>query len=282
MSSRWLIGTDLDGTLLHHDGKSSKYARSVFRQLHKRGHVIVLASGRHWDTMTQVARDVGVPCYLVASNGAWIGTDDGSVLAEQTLTSSVARIVGRVLENTATAVIVTMDDRRVILDTSHPQQVRRFPWPTSPVSSVANEKIFKLTVTMEDGMMGEIFPLLKDNLGDAVLLARTDNQTIDINALGVSKGQALGLLCDRLDIPISRTVAFGNEMNDATMLQTVEIGVAVADANEALAPYADVWTESSNDDGVAKWLHTFFDVNPKSEEESGDLYEDSRPWTTRT
>ena len=70
-----------------------------------------------------------------------------------------------------------------------------------------------------------------------------------------SKGIALKKLADYLNIPISQTVAIGNDNNDLSMIQAAEIGVAVANATNELKKAVNYITTSNDDDGVAKFIN---------------------------
>ena len=69
-----------------------------------------------------------------------------------------------------------------------------------------------------------------------------------------SKGIALEKLAEYLNIPMSQTVAIGNDNNDLSMIQMAGIGVAVENATSELKKVANYITNSNDDDGVAEFL----------------------------
>lgn len=77
---------------------------------------------------------------------------------------------------------------------------------------------------------------------------------IELNAASANKGDALLTLCERLEIDPAETVAFGDGSNDSSMLRAAGLGVAMANAVEAVKAVADVVTVSNNEAGVAKVL----------------------------
>ncbi|MFB5190210.1 HAD family hydrolase [Alicyclobacillus fastidiosus] len=259
MTTRWLISTDLDGTLLHPDGRPSQRAKDVFARLHEAGHVIVLASGRHWDHMVDIASFLDVPCYVVASNGAWIGRPDGQSFVSRLIAVEYVEKLERAMRGLPAVVIVTTKDDRLILRSGDPVVRERETWSAKVVDSIGDADIYKLTVMMDESVMDQVQLRLQQAFaGEPLAFARTDERTVDINAAGTSKGQAISVLADRLGIAKGHTIAFGNEMNDAGMLSTAGIGVAVKDANPDLLAYADTRTHASYEDGVAAWLEAFF------------------------
>ena len=79
---------------------------------------------------------------------------------------------------------------------------------------------------------------------------------IELNAASANKGDALLTLCAQLGIDPAETVAFGDGSNDSSMLRAAGIGVAMANAVDAVKAVADIVTASNNDSGVAKVLET--------------------------
>ena len=77
----------------------------------------------------------------------------------------------------------------------------------------------------------------------------SEEHIVEIVASGVSKGAALGWLCDYLGIDQARSVAFGNGGNDIEMLEAAGDGVALCNSQPGVAPHADHLTAWDNDHG---------------------------------
>lgn len=69
-----------------------------------------------------------------------------------------------------------------------------------------------------------------------------------------NKAHSLGLVCDRLGIPMAQAAAFGDDLIDIPMMRTAGLGVAVANANPEVFKVADEICPSNDDDGVAQWI----------------------------
>jgi hypothetical protein len=79
-------------------------------------------------------------------------------------------------------------------------------------------------------------------------------QNFELQAAGVSKGFALGWLCEHLGIDLADAVAFGDAENDVSMLEVAGDGVAVANAIPHVLAVADHVTLDCNHAGVASYL----------------------------
>jgi len=90
----------------------------------------------------------------------------------------------------------------------------------------------------------ELFP-------DLVATTSVSNN-IEINSVNAGKGKALLALAGHLGIEREDTVAFGDGLNDAEMLQMAGWGVAMQNADPAVKAVADEICDSNNNAGVAK------------------------------
>ena len=78
---------------------------------------------------------------------------------------------------------------------------------------------------------------------------------INIVESTVSKGNAIKQLCNILNVNISDTIAFGDDLNDLSMLQTVGYGVAMGNSCEKLKKVAKEIITDNNTPGIASILH---------------------------
>lgn len=80
---------------------------------------------------------------------------------------------------------------------------------------------------------------------------------IEVNALGVNKGIGLLKLGELLGIKREEIMACGDGMNDLEMIREAGLGVAMANAVQAVKDAADFVTDSNEKDGVAKAIEMF-------------------------
>ncbi|MGO3797479.1 MAG: HAD family hydrolase [Pauljensenia sp.] len=78
--------------------------------------------------------------------------------------------------------------------------------------------------------------------------------TCEILLSGVDKGSALVGLAEHLRIPLTRTVAIGDSVNDIEALGAAGIGVAMGNASPAVQEVADLVTDDIDEDGLAHAL----------------------------
>lgn len=68
-------------------------------------------------------------------------------------------------------------------------------------------------------------------------------------------------LCQQPGADPAETMAFGDGLNDATMQQTAEVGVAISNATLSVKNTTDFITDTNNHDGFAKVCSTFVWTN---------------------
>ncbi len=77
---------------------------------------------------------------------------------------------------------------------------------------------------------------------------------IEINSAGVNKGAALCALAAYLDVPMDCVAAFGDNLNDLSMLTTAGISVAMSNGLREVIDQSKYVTSTNNDCGVARFL----------------------------
>ena len=83
-------------------------------------------------------------------------------------------------------------------------------------------------------------------------IVRSAPNNIEVSDTTATKGGALTWLCDYLGIPAADAVAFGDNINDISMIEAAGCGVAMKNAEPDDIAAADIVAESCDDDGVAK------------------------------
>ena len=74
---------------------------------------------------------------------------------------------------------------------------------------------------------------------------------------GTSKGRAVKVLADILNINREEVMCLGDSENDLSMIEFAGLGVAMGNAEEFLKEKADYITDTNENDGVAKAIEKF-------------------------
>lgn len=269
-----LVASDVDGTLLDPVERITDRTRGVIQRVLADDVPFVLVSGRPPRWIPRVARQAGISGYAVCANGAAV-YDIG---ADEVLT--VEEIPAVTLHDVATAVTAALPEVRIAAERTSVgrDQVKPFaiepefrnPWgnPTgetdapdvAPRAEVLGRAATKLLLRhrgMTSQQMAQVVTELLSG-GDLEVTYSSNSGLIEISAAGVTKASGLAWVCEHLDVPANKVVAFGDMPNDVPMLTWAGHGVAMANAHADLLAVADEVTAPNSEDGVAQVLERWF------------------------
>ncbi|MFB9055679.1 Cof-type HAD-IIB family hydrolase [Mariniflexile ostreae] len=105
-----------------------------------------------------------------------------------------------------------------------------------------------------------LYKSLEQECSDHIMLYRSKPTYIEISHKSISKKTAIEVLLKTCypHIALEQVIAFGDNYNDVDMLKSVGLGIAVANANEAVMQVAKKVTDTNKNDGVAKAIQELF------------------------
>jgi len=256
-----IIATDLDGTIIPFDGHISKRTIDVFTKAHNLGIHIFFITGRppRWMNEVREAFSFGTG---VCGNGAvifdfhkneileeWLISVEDLTKATQTLRSSMPSAVFAV-ENHAgfhreQKYLARWD--LGIDDAGSAQIEEHFDQPAMKflVRSVNHELSSDEMLKIAQKELKGIATATHSNSSESLL---------EISAIGVSKGETLAKLAQRLDISAADVITFGDNPNDISMLEWSGRSYAMATAHPDAQAAAKSIAPECDDDGVAQIL----------------------------
>lgn len=264
-----LIALDLDDTLLTADLNITPDTISALQKAAKMGIYIVLCSGRTENAILPYVRKLeiaGLPQgrFLIAMNGSSIYDMH---LRQQIFSKSV--------EPSVLQFVFSECQKRNL-----PAQVYS---PSTIYASEDNEwtqvdaKLCSLKLEIVDDFMEflknphakmvipgdpavlqEFQAFLKKEIGDKAVIFISKPYFLEIMPLNAGKGEAIEWLASHLNLPVEKTMAFGDSMNDESMILKTGFGVAMCNGMEAIKNEADFVTDFDNEhDGIARFLEKF-------------------------
>ena len=96
-----------------------------------------------------------------------------------------------------------------------------------------------------------------DTYGENTAQVRSQRFYYEIMPKGLSKGNSLLEIAKYYNIDQKDIIAFGDELNDETMIEVAGTGVAMGNAVEKIKEIADYITLSNDEDGIADYLEKF-------------------------
>ncbi|MGN1164035.1 MAG: HAD family hydrolase [Candidatus Ornithospirochaeta sp.] len=250
---------DIDETL--YDNSTCRFPSDTvgaLSSLQKLGHVVVVATGRPPCKAKEIYGAGIRPDFLITNNGHCILDKDGDVFWERRVDKNLGiEITDYSLDNglgliwsyhdkiyiysMCEAFLHILDRNMPFLGSMEPCGIHLEKNPLGGCIGAEKEKID----AFRDKFRGRMDVVgINDKYGDLVLA-------------GASKFEALKMLLSYLSIPISATMAFGDNNNDEEMLNGCGIGVCMGNGTEDLKRSADYVTTGVGERGIVNALEHF-------------------------
>jgi len=255
-----LVVADMDGTLLNADHKLTPHTISTVQLLVAQGVEFILATGRHYEDVYLMAQQLGVEACLITSNGARVHNFQGHVLYENTMP---ANLVDKVLKasrgfelhrNVYQQDLWLVEEPHEALLAIHDQS--GFRYQMADFSNMDLSHVDKIYFTAEHEKLVPLEALLSSQFSDVLSVTFTSPEYLEVMNFGVSKAQALTKLLKLKGMTAEQTLAFGDGMNDVSMLQLAGNGVVMENASEMVKQQLPNCLRASSNaqEGVALFL----------------------------
>ena len=265
-----LILSDIDGTILDNNHQVDAHLRDTITELKKESIPFVLASARSPHGMFPIAQELNLGANPIACyNGALIvegNKEHYQTLIEHGLSKADVKKIVALIKKQFPHIsinfysggywIVEEIDQWVQIEadiTKESPDIRNFDTLLTDDAI----PIHKLLLIANAQAIQEFFTYLKRvNFEDASFYLSKDNY-LEVTSQSVSKEDALLEIAKYYDISLSQTMAIGDNYNDIPMLKLAGLGVAMANAPQAVKNEADIETVSNNDNGVSKVIENY-------------------------
>lgn len=275
-----IVALDLDGTLLDSEKRLSARNRSALARAAAAGMHIVPTTGRFFGMMPPAVRDLPFVRYAITINGAQVydRVADAALVREEIP-------LARALE-----IMEVLDRYDVIYDCYR----ENWGWMTAALQEKAPDYATDRHYLQVLREFRRPVPDLKEHLrrtpekGDVqkvMLFGRNADRTattdclrrltaevnarfpeikvtastwndLELNIASANKGNALRRFAEHLGLGLENCLAFGDGLNDLSMIEAAGLGVAMANAVDAVKAAAKRVTLSNDDDGVAAVIET--------------------------
>jgi len=253
------IAFDLDDTLLRNDRSISDFTVETLRRAADRGIHVIPASGRTAMSMRAAVERIGCASCFISCNGAQVRRADHSLWMEKLLTVDFAREVADFAAGHA-CYAQCYDEEKFYYSMHGPYADEYAANSSLPGEYVGDLRAFITRPTPKILMMdspGRIACLLQK--AQALWAGRASVTCskpyfLEVNPLGATKGEALAWCGRQLGFDLSEVVAFGDSLNDMSMLSAAGFGVAMDNARPEVKALVSLRCPDNQHDGVAHYL----------------------------
>ena len=268
-----IIALDLDGTLLDSDKNLSEANRAALAAAAAKGILVVPTTGRFFGMMPPAVRDLPFVRYAITVNGAQVydrETDTAIVREELPLEQALA--IMRYLDGFDVIYDCYQDNwgrmTRAMQEKAeeyaqcphYVKMIREFRKPYPDLKDYLAEQgrdVQKIMLFARDpAVRDRILADIQTHFDNLAVSTSTFNN-LEINVATAHKGRAIERFAAHFGWTLANCMAFGDGLNDLSMVKMAGTGVAMANAAPEVLAAADYVTLSNDEDGVAAALEHF-------------------------
>jgi len=267
LSVKTLYVSDLDGTLLRSDERTSEYTNRVINKLVQGGAAFTYATARSYATAHKVTAGMTAAFPVIVYNGAFVRNNaTGEMLLESYFNQAQAEELIRELTDTGIFPIVYAYIRGEEKFSYLPDRVNSAAAafirsrqgdsrdrPVDTVSALTEREIFYITCIDEEEKLAQFEEKYRE-IHRCVYQKEyySGDWWLEIMPKEASKANAVRRL--KKLYGYDYIVAFGDGKNDLDLFEMADEAYAVANADPALKAATTAVIDANDRDGVARWL----------------------------
>jgi Cof subfamily protein (haloacid dehalogenase superfamily) len=258
-----LVASDIDGTILGHDGKISDRTIRAFHACRGAGVELVFVTGRPPRWLHPLEEQLGHTGTVICSNGAVVwDLEADKMVSARTMALDDVFEVRRIIKNLRPAALFAAETltgfhlEPGFIENGSSELLSEFtPAPLAETLTEDDAVVKFLAIVREgtaDDFLAEVAPAV-GNLA-AVTHSAPTIAMLELSVPGVNKAVTLAEYAASLGIEAADVVAFGDMPNDIEMLRWAGHGYAMASGHPEAIRAAGQQAPHFDDDGVAQIL----------------------------
>lgn len=259
-----LIAVDLDGTLLTSTNTISEKSKESIEKVLDAGHKVVIITGRDFYGSIKVAREL-----FDRHEGGLVASSNGALVFDLAkdkpiINHTIPREV--VKEMIAYGKSLGLDyliyhDNKILAEKDDAYDLdflsKKNKLEVEIIEDLADNLDFdlnKLLFSAQPSLIEKVKSDFEEQFKGKVNPIHSMPQFLDCMPAGIHKGRSLLEIADFYGIDHKDTLAFGDEINDETMIEMAGIGIAMANASDYIKNLADDICPTNDDDGISLYL----------------------------
>ncbi|MDP5226951.1 MULTISPECIES: HAD family hydrolase [Arthrobacter] len=258
-----LVASDVDGTIMGHDGVISTRTRAAFAAVRDAGVEVVFVTGRPPRWLGPLADQIGHNGTVICSNGAviWDMAEDRLVGVHALIREQVLRLQEIIREVHPEAGFAAECVRGLVLERGFVEARGDSPLLAQEVAPLSEalgpeDQVVKFLALSPSLSAEEFHARVAEKVGDLAHVTHSDARfsLLEISAPGITKAHTLEAYATARGIRAEEVVAFGDMPNDVQMLSWAGEGYAMSGGHPEALAAARFQAPACEDDGVAQVL----------------------------
>lgn len=270
-----MVCIDMDGTMLGKRKSVSEESKKTIKEVSKKGVQVVVTTGRLYNNAAYYSNLLGASDTVIAGNGAVIRekSKDKPIFKSEIDLEIIKKLLLAAKKFNVVLHLHTIDE--VITNSKVSSLIAKIVLPDIKNRDFpVNIKVIKNLKDIDDSIKGykgkvtkcimfspfkdrtEMFRKELDKI-DGITYYCSGGRSIEINKLGVSKGNAVKMLAKYYGIKREEIICIGDNENDISMIEYAGLGIAMGNGIPKLKEKANYITDTNVNDGVRKALEKF-------------------------
>ena len=252
-----MIATDIDGTIAGWDSKFSFGVRNCISNLTTQGIKIVLVTGRMHSSAVHVAKDLGLTTPIISYQGGLVKTIDGITLYQKNLNQKYAREIIAWARSNRIHINLYIDDKLYVENDNdiikNYVSGKYIDYEVCNFDNLKLENVNKiLAIDFKDAsLVTSWVEELKSKFPNLYIVKSTP-YFCEIGSSEAKKSNGVEFLAKLWGIKKEEIMTIGDQNNDIDLIQSGGVGVAMGNGTEELKRYADLITDTVENDGFVK------------------------------
>ncbi|MCC5894962.1 MAG: HAD family phosphatase [Alkalibacterium sp.] len=269
--NRKLIALDLDGTTLNNHSEITAKTKDILTKLRRAGHIVSIVTGRPYRNSYYYYDQLELDTPIVNFNGAWCHNPSDTQWSHsyhKTLSKELALSMLSLRSNPEVQLIAAESQQSIYIEGEY------IPYPDFFPEGIEVSKQLAPETLIEDPTSVGVFtttrhyqPYIEQKIVEQyqgaveVRMWGGDTPCLEVVAAGVQKALGLERIASYYGIDRKHILAFGDQENDYEMIQYAGEGIVMSNGIDRLKAISNDVTPSSNhDDGVARYLESYFSL----------------------
>lgn len=253
------IAFDLDDTLLRSDATVSDHTVDVLKTCSRQGIRILPASGRTRDSMWPTIRRIGCADAFISCNGADVWSPERELLMQELLPVELAHEVAR-FASARNVYCQTYSPSRFFYSMEN-EYAASYAASSSlegefvgDLTKFITQPVTKLLMMDTSERIAQLYEEARSLFDARASMTCSKPYFLECNPLRATKGNALRWCASTFGFHMDELLAFGDSLNDVSMLEAAGTGVCMGNARADVKAMGFPVCLTNDEDGVARYI----------------------------
>jgi Cof subfamily protein (haloacid dehalogenase superfamily) len=258
-----LIAIDLDDTLLASDLKISDANKNSILKAIDKGVLVTIATGRMYKSVLPFINELKITVPVIAFQGAYICNPiTGELIDKKIMPKENAKqIIMDCIKDNTHIQLHTEDSFYFAQENEYSRQYEKLSGirgqEEKDLYKVLDLEPIKMIIMAEPDKITALNEKYQNIYKDDMQIVVSKLSYLEFTHIDATKGRAVEKLSSILGIKQDEIICIGDSYNDISMIQYAALGVAMANAPQAVKEKADYISKTNDEDGVAAVINKF-------------------------